>query len=134
MKMLIFLFRARKDPHSSKPSKDEEPNVFDHGFDKYEYKTETQKKSAAPSGGKSTFDDFGTTSQTSNKKPDFADFSTFDNFGSQTKKAAPQEDFSGFGNFGGFSEAPQHKKPAELPKPQQSQQNNLGNPTQNFKA
>lgn len=112
---------ARKDQHSTKQK--EEPNVFDHGFDKYEYKGETQKKASAPSGNRGGFDDFGTTSQTTTKKPDFADFSTFDNFGSQSAPKK-QEDFSGFGNFGGFdSQAPQHKKPVELPKPQQN--NNL---------
>ena len=33
----MFLSRARKDHPTSSKHK-EEPNVFDHGFDKYEYK------------------------------------------------------------------------------------------------
>ena len=86
-------------------------------------RSETEKK-AAPSGGRSGFDDFGTTSQPA-KKNDFTDFSTFDNFAQQKPQQTKQtEQFSGFGDFGNFSQS-QVKQP-ETQKPQPNKQASLG--------
>jgi len=90
-------------------------------FPRNSRRTENEKK-AAPSGGRSGFDDFGTESQTK-KKNDFTDFSTFDNFAVKNKN----DDFSNFGNFGDFN-APQNKQPEpQKTQPQASKQASLGN-------